>query len=266
MEQNKAEKTISMRSLVDVLRRCWAFVLAAVILSGAVIFVYRKLTYREKYAAESNFMMISENGSSGDYNTGNYSMDLKRVKDIENLLTETRAVMDETIGKLKATEGYTGPITRTAIKDSFRLETFEDSRFIKLHVTAGTQEDACALAKVLVEVAEDAVKENMDVDKFNVIDVGVPNGLANSVFSNIDFVLPFLFGVVVYAVFLMIYLLDDKIRAAEDVEKFLSLNLLGVVPNIWRVNKLKGRYYRYEYGDQTSKAKKQAEKKPEVKA
>ena len=38
-------------------------------------------------------------------------------------------------------------------------------------------------------------------------------------------------AVVVYVVYLVLFLMDDKITTPEDVEKHLGLNLLGQIPN-----------------------------------
>ena len=38
-------------------------------------------------------------------------------------------------------------------------------------------------------------------------------------------------AVLVYSIYLIIYLLDDRIRTEEDIERYLGLSVLGDIPN-----------------------------------
>ena len=83
MEQSAVEKVISPKVLLDTLRRCWILMLVVVLAVGGTVFLVRKLTYRKEYSALSSFVMITANPDTGNYSSGNYSMDLKRVTDVE---------------------------------------------------------------------------------------------------------------------------------------------------------------------------------------
>ena len=39
-------------------------------------------------------------------------------------------------------------------------------------------------------------------------------------------------AVVTYVIFLIIFLLDDRIKTDEDVERYLGLSILGNIPNV----------------------------------
>ena len=54
----------------------------------------------------------------------------------------------------------------------------------------------------------------------------------------------FMFAMVVYAIYLIRFLMDDKINTPEDVEKYLGLSLLGQIPNKYDTGKRK-KYYAY---------------------
>lgn len=248
MEQSAVEKVISPKVLLDTLRRCWILMLVVVLAVGGTVFLVRKLTYRKEYSALSSFVMITANPDTGNYSSGNYSMDLKRVTDVEYLMTKSLSAMNTAIAKLKEAEGYTGPITRRDILNSFTMKTYEDSRYVTIYATADTQENANTLAAVLVEVANVMVTENLsDVDSFNIVDKGLPNGVSNRMFSTLDYVLPFLAGLAVYVLFLLVALFDDRIRTPEDAQRCLSLNILGYLPDMDRAERHKLRYGQ-EYG------------------
>jgi hypothetical protein len=53
-------------------------------------------------------------------------------------------------------------------------------------------------------------------------------------------------------IFLFIFLLDDRIRTEEDIERYLGLSILGDIPNIDDVKNKKKGYYKYKgYGAYT---------------
>ena len=56
-------------------------------------------------------------------------------------------------------------------------------------------------------------------------------------------------AIAVYGIFFVIYLLDDKISTADDVEKYLGVNILGMIPNRYDAQRKKkgksGYYYSY---------------------
>lgn len=249
MEQTTNEKVISPKVLWDTLRRCWIFVLIVALVTGGTVFLVKKLTYQKKYGALSSFIMITANPDTGNYSSGNYSMDLKRVTDVEYLMTKSLTATDIAIEKLKTIDGYTGPITRKAILNSFSMTTYESSRYVTIYATADTQENANTLAAVLVEVANTMVDNNLsDVDSFRIVDKGKPNGVSNRMFSSLDYALPFLAGLAVYVLFLLVALFDDRIRTPEDAQRCLSLNILGYLPDMDRAERHGLGYGHGEYG------------------
>ena len=62
----------------------------------------------------------------------------------------------------------------------------------------------------------------------------------------------FVCALVVYAVYFILYLMDDKISTAEDVERYLGVSTLGVIPNRQDVmrRRSKGGYHAYDGGRQ----------------
>jgi len=56
-------------------------------------------------------------------------------------------------------------------------------------------------------------------------------------------------AVLTYSVFLVIYLLDDKIMTNDDIERYLGLSVLGEIPDSKEAGKNRYGYYQgYGYG------------------
>ena len=54
----------------------------------------------------------------------------------------------------------------------------------------------------------------------------------------------FVLAFAIYAIYLIRFLMDDKINSPEDVEKYLGLNVLGQIPNRYDTSRRK-KYYGY---------------------
>lgn len=52
-----------------------------------------------------------------------------------------------------------------------------------------------------------------------------------------------LVAILVYAGFFLAFLLDDRIRTEEDIERYLGLSILGDIPN---AEDRKSSYYKYK--------------------
>ena len=273
MEKNENGRSISMTDLLEIFKRAWIVMLGAAILVGALAFVYANMTYVEEYTATSKYAVLTTDQTSAgkdEYSSGNYSMDLKAVKDVEMLL-QTHYVLDEVIELCNANDAYTNKQGLTYKNITKRMTITTDpelTRYIILKVQDTTPENAKILSDAICRSIVPAAKQKLRVD-VNDTDVGVDaDKPSNSKYGTVVKLLPIVAAMMVYVLFFVIYCYDDKIKTEENVSKDLGLNLLGVVPNIEDSGKLKSRYYKqyykgkyYRYGDPTVVNAKKGEEK-----
>ena len=75
------------------------------------------------------------------------------------------------------------------------------------------------------------IKEIMDVDAVNVVYAAeVPSGPSSPSVMKNTMIAAILGLVAVVGVYVVIFLLDDTIRTEEDVERYLGLSTVGVIP------------------------------------
>ena len=65
----------------------------------------------------------------------------------------------------------------------------------------------------------------------------------------------FVAAVLVYGIYFIRFILDDKINAPEDVEKYVGLNVLGAIPNKNQLNRRHEKYGYYYASNPKSDAK-----------
>ena len=73
----------------------------------------------------------------------------------------------------------------------------------------------------------------MDIEAVNLVDEGTFNSTPVSPSYKKNVLIGVLIGIVITsAIVIVMYLLDDKIHTGEDIEKYLGLSVLGVIPEV----------------------------------
>ena len=246
------ERTISIADLWNVFTKCWIVMMIVGIVVGSLTVSYAIMTYQEKYTAESSLVVIRKSTSSGtnkdpQYGTGDYSVDLYMVNDVTRLL-KTPTFLQIVVNSLEANPEFEGNVTVKGLQNDLKIEIFDDTRFIFFTNTANTRKDANLIAKTICDTVKQQVEEKFDVDRVSIFDAGyVGNSPSNSKIGLLHLALPVMAVCITYIIFLMIHMFDDKIKTPEDVEKYLGLNMLGMIPNIDAAGKVKSRYYSSYY-------------------
>ena len=126
-------------------------------------------------------------------------------------------------------------------------------------VKADSPEQAKKIVDTLCTIGPDKIDEAMGYEQVNLFEYGILDKKPSNGYGITKCVL---LGIVVamltYAIFLVVYLLDDRIHSDDDLAKNLGLSILGDIPIADATHKEGyGRYgYRYGYGYGTQKKKK----------
>lgn len=130
---------------------------------------------------------------------------------------------------------YGAEIQFTDVKASLTVNSNEDTCAVTLSSTTKSPTLSALIVTAAYQCMQDHINENFKVESIIVgqVDYGrIPVAPSNiHYFRNI--VLGAVLGaVVVCAILLAIYIFDDKIKTPDDVEKHLSLSVLGEIPEI----------------------------------
>lgn len=107
----------------------------------------------------------------------------------------------------------------------------ENTRIIRITVTYKEPAVARELADTFAEVSRKQISEIMNLEEPNIVETAVtaeeqssPNNLRNVLIGAV-------LGFVLSAAYIIIrYMLDDTVKTADDVEKYLGLNTLAAIP------------------------------------
>ena len=243
-EEKSGQIELRFNDLLAVLGHCWwiAGIVAVAVAVG--LFLFLKATHEPEYTAEASIyvMRSTQNleGSSGSTSTADVSIATYLAKDCPDLV-KSHAVLDQVIYR----EGLLMSYEQLAKRIS--VENKENTRLVYLTVKARTAEEARDIVTTLADVTCTFMNEDMyDGQKlFKVVDSNVlPTEISNPISLVLILLVAFLGAIAVYSVYLVRFLMDDKINTPEDVEKYLGLSLLGQIPNRHDSSRKK-KYYGY---------------------
>ncbi len=220
-------KSITAKDLWNILKRCYLIVLAVALLVTVVMFVYAKLTYSPVYSSTTTVVLIGE--SEGEFDVNDFANEYNiayRIMEECKYLMKTRRVLNAAGEDVGIKNGYGALYNRVVIENP------EDTRVFKITATASTPENA---KKIADSVAENGIKEIQDVFNYDQLRVFEEGNLNKSPINAVAFTTYLLYGaiagVVVYAVFMLMFLFDNYIHTEDDIERYLGLSVIGDIPD-----------------------------------
>lgn len=229
MEDNK-NLEIHVSDMWTVLKRCWILMLAVLIVVGVGLYVFQTQTHVPKYSSTATFYVKRENANIS-YNE--IYMANMLIEDFNELITN-----DQVYTKLYEKTGIANP---KALKQMISTENPEDTRFTYVTFTADSPEEAQLLVNTFAEIVcndfnalhelkkEDTVisQQLVGIYAYGTLNKNISNPVSILIISLIAAVC----AILLYIVFLILHLMDDKINSADDVERYLQVSVLGEIPN-----------------------------------
>lgn len=201
-------------------------VLAAVIAAGAFA-AYTHFFVEPTYSSTAKLYVVSTSESAinlTDLNLGD------KVADDFVQVFKNRDVYDQVVVCMKEDYGVDLEYSYREIQKMMNISVISDTRILQITVTSLDAKEAEQIATAYAKTAKDFVAAVMGLQKptdFERAREGVlnaPNVLRNAI-------LGFVGGAVAaMAVIVLMFIFDDRIRAAEQLQKKLGLSTLGMMP------------------------------------
>ena len=141
-------------------------------------------------------------------------------------LIKSRYVLEEVIQRLNLID-----MEYKQLASVLRVDTPSDTRIVAITVKDEDPLMAMKIANCIREVASEHITNVMDIDAINIAETAnVPTEKASPSVMRWTILSGFV-GAVVVAFFVVLgYLLDDTIKSNDDVERYLGLSTLALVP------------------------------------
>ncbi len=218
------EREIDLRELFFVLFHKKGIILLVtfVFVLGAVLVT--KLFITPIYVSSAKVYVISRQNQDSVATNQDLSAATQLTNDAKVVIT-SREVMEQVIEKLNL------DMTAEALAGIVSVSNDNNTRILTIRVSHSDSYMARDIADAVVDISASNVEEKMGVEKMSIVDsANIPEypskpslkknaviaGAAGLVFSCM--------------VILAVYLFNDKIRNAEDVERYLGLTNIGIIP------------------------------------
>lgn len=223
-EQKDEEIEIDLMEVFHLFLKRWWLIIGCGILCAAAAFGFTKVFVTPQYKATSMIYILSKTTSISS------AIDLQLGKqltvDFQTLAT-SRTVVERVIDDLNLDTTYEELVQQITVTNP------SGSQILEISVLDPDPQMACDISNAMSDTTAERVAEVMVTDKPSTVDDAVvpkhpatPNTLKNTAIAG------FIGMVLVMALLLLNYLLDDRLKTEEDIRKYLDLNTLASIPLI----------------------------------
>lgn len=239
MEKKNTMRVITLEDLWTVFANHILPIVLAAVLCVGLLFAYSTFVVTPKYSSTSTlYILRQERSNDYVYTQSDFALALNVVNDCAYMV-KSHEVLDKVIDKLDLDMSY------KALCNSISITNPDNTRILEIRVENEDAQQAKEIVDAICSTAANRINKTMGVDQVNVYSKGTV-GIAPSNSTGISkYVLTAVIAAfAVYAIYLVALMLDDKIKTEEDVQKYLGLSVLGMIPNS-KDSKYKSKKYGY---------------------
>lgn len=245
---NNEERAITLADLWRVFLTALPLMIIAAILVVGVGYAYRKLTYRQQYRSEGSFLVMRGENTEGALNAGGEAQLALLLRQSCYDVVTSYDVYYNTAVELNENGGtYSVGQIISAISVSIN----DNSLIMTIRATSTNRENAKAILTAFMQTAKEKADDLMNKGNDFVTYCDQPrDAVKTGGFGMLRILLIGVFAaIVVYAVYMILDLFDDRIRSGDDITDQTGLTLLGIIPDAMSVE----RKYAYKYGRKYAK-------------
>lgn len=219
----KEEMEIDLLELFFYLRARILWLILAFVIGAVIAGCYTKFMITPKYQATSKVYMVSSSSDSivdlTDINIGT-SLSADYVE-----LLKLRPIFEDVIDRLDLDYEYEQLLGMT------NIGTINNTRLMGITVTSTDPVEARDIANALADLAVSYVPDVMETAEPNIAEYAItPKRKCSPSLSKNTLIGALFASIVLAGIFVLQMLMDDTLNSAEDVEKFLGVMPLTVIP------------------------------------
>lgn len=224
--ENKRDNDVIEIDLLEVfyvlIGRMW-LILSAGLFCALVCFALSKFVLTPTYESTTKIYILNKN-ENASITYSDVQLGTQLTKDYAELIN-SRYVLEEVIQELMLETEYED------LLDFVKVTTPSDTRIVAITVTDTDPVQAMNIANCIREVASEHIQNVMDIEAVNVVETAnMPTEKSGPSVVKWTLIGGIAGVFVLCAVILVQYLMDDTIKSSEDVEKYLGLSTLALIP------------------------------------
>lgn len=222
-ENNNDEIEIDLLEIAQVILRKWWMVILCAVIAGSAGFAVSAFLMTPKYVSSTSiYVMSKQDESKLSYSDTQLSTQL--TKDYEELIV-SRYVLESVIDSCSLEEKYED------LKGRVTVANTKDTRIISISVKDPNPAMAQYIANSIREIASVHIKEVTAVEAVNIVDeANLPTDPVEPSIKKFTAIGILAGAFLCVAIILVQYLMDDTLKSSEDIEKYLGLSTLALIP------------------------------------
>ncbi len=218
------EETIDLLELFyEILRHIWV-ILAVTLVTGAATFFGVKTFVTPQYESSALMIVNTRQDSSVNVTSDQINSAVKLV-DTYSIIIKSRTVLQQVIDDLNLVIDYDSLYERVTVSD------VDTTQVIKIAVQDPNPQAAQIICNQITAVAPDIIMDKVEAGSVKVIESASLPGKPVSPRTLRTTAMGMMLAMVVcVGIVVLRMLLNNKINTEEDVEKYLGLPVLGVIP------------------------------------
>ena len=219
------EMEIDLLELLMVMKKHLAAILLAGIVGLVLMFAYTSFLVTPLYSASSMMYVMPDNSNSMNSSTlSDMQVGQQLTSDYSSMI-KSRSFMEDVIKKLNLTIDYQQLLEKVEVTNP------TSSRILQVTVNDPNPQTAADIANEVASVAESKLKEITGMQAIKIYEEAAVPDRPSSPSLKKNCALGLLAGIVLaMAVITILYLLDDTIKTEDDIEKYLGMTTLAVLP------------------------------------
>ena len=216
---------IDLLELLMVMKKHLSAILLAGIVGLVIMFAYTSFLVTPLYSASSMMYVMPDNSNSMNSSTlSDMQVGQQLTSDYSSMI-KSRSFMEDVIKKLNLTIDYQQLLGKVEVTNP------TSSRILQVTVNDPNPQTAADIANEMASVAESKLKEITGMQAIKIYEEAAVPDRPSSPSLKKNCALGLLAGLVLaMAVVTILYLLDDTIKTEDDIEKYLGMTTLAVLP------------------------------------
>ena len=222
-EINNSEIEIDLGEIFHLLiSRIGIIILSGIIFALAAL-MYTMLFITPQYVSTTKMYVLSRQNSDS-LTSQDMQISTQLTKDYAELI-KSRTVTEGVIAQLGLDLSHEGLLKKLTVN------TLTDTRIVSISVRDPDPYTACEIANAIRDVAAGHIQKVMDIEAVNIVETANIPKSASSPNNRRNALIGGMLGVLLASVIvIVIFLTNDTIRSAEDVDRYLKLSVLGTIP------------------------------------
>lgn len=222
MERNE---NIEIKRILDILKRKKFIIVILLIICMAIGYFYSYNCIVPKYKSTETLLLIPNNVNESETITNSdLTMNSGLISTYSNIAKNSK-VLKKVIKNLKLN------ITEEQLLKNIEINIVKDTHIIKISVVDKEPQLAKDITKELSNVFLKEIKEIYNLNNIGIVDEAQLPSSPYNINHIKDIIVFFALGIFVsFGYLLLVYILDNTIKKQEDIEKYIKVKTLGIIP------------------------------------